>query len=158
MGQLIERAVAGDEAGLPGRLCRALCVGLGMDGASMALLTHTEARQLLCASGDEALRLEELQFESVEGPCMAASESGVPVVCMDPREYLSLWPIFGSRLREELPQVSFILALPLTPSGGTRPIGSLDLLRHTPCNLVHDTSGRRIRTGQRLGRRGGTSS
>ncbi|GAA2332650.1 hypothetical protein OKJ48_36695 [Streptomyces kunmingensis] len=131
--QLVERAAAaGEEAGLPHRLCQAMCEGLGMDGASMSLLTHTEARQLLCASGDEALRLEELQFESQEGPCMAASESGMPVVCLDPAEYLTLWPVFGSRLREELPRVALVLAVPLTPSGARKPIGAVDLLRHTP--------------------------
>ncbi|GAA2333264.1 hypothetical protein GCM10010431_65510 [Streptomyces kunmingensis] len=130
--RLVERAAAGDEAGLPGRLCRAVRDGLGMDGATMSLLTHTDARQLLCVTGDEALRLEQLQFESAEGPCMAASESGIPVVCMDPRDCLSLWPIFGSRLSEELSDIALVLAVPLIPSGGRKPVGSLDVLRHTP--------------------------
>ncbi|MEU6388041.1 GAF domain-containing protein [Streptomyces sp. NPDC046939] len=130
--RLIERAAAaGDEAGLPHRLCQAMCESLGMDGASMSLMTHTEARQLLCASGDEALRLEELQYESGEGPCMASSESGSPVICADPAEHLTEWPIFGARWREELPGVALVLALPLTPTGATKPIGSVDLFRHT---------------------------
>lgn len=132
MVRSIERAAAGDEAGLPHRLCRAMCESLGMDGAAMSLMTHTEARQLLCASGDEALRLEELQYESAEGPCMTTSETGTPVVCADPGEYLTEWPIFGSRMREELPRVALVLALPLIPSGARKPIGSVDVLRHTP--------------------------
>ncbi|MFI0242260.1 hypothetical protein [Streptomyces sp. NPDC016845] len=130
--RVMERAAAGDEAGLPNRLCHALSQSLGADGASMSLLTHTEARQVLCADGREALRLEELQFESGEGPCMAASVSGTPVVCLDPGEYLSVWPVFGSRLREELPQVALILALPLAPAGTSKPIGAVDLWRRTP--------------------------
>ncbi|WP_394425593.1 ANTAR domain-containing protein [Streptomyces sp. SGAir0957] len=63
---------------------------------------------------------------------MAASASGSPVVCLDPAEYLTLWPIFGSRLREELPRVALLLALPLTPAGAGQPIGAIDLVRHTP--------------------------
>ncbi|XIG72036.1 hypothetical protein C1N81_00535 (plasmid) [Streptomyces sp. SGAir0957] len=67
MVRAVERAAQGDEAGLPSRLCRALCEGLDVAGASMSLLTHTEARQVLGASGREALRLEELQFETGQG-------------------------------------------------------------------------------------------
>ncbi|MFI0242211.1 hypothetical protein [Streptomyces sp. NPDC016845] len=117
---------------MPHRLCRALCDSLNVAGASMSLLTHTEARQVLCASGADALRVEELQFESGQGPCMQASEYGSPVVCLDPGEYLSQWPVFGSRLREELPHVALLLALPLTPANTRQPIGAIDLVRHTP--------------------------
>ncbi|MFH9706999.1 hypothetical protein ACH4MW_00460 [Streptomyces luteogriseus] len=62
---------------LPRRLCSAACAALDADGATLSLLTDTPARRLLAASDATALRLEEIKFTVLEGPCITAAAAGV---------------------------------------------------------------------------------
>lgn len=139
---LLERAGAGDEAGLPGRLCRAVSQGLHVDGATLSLRTHTDARQVLGVYGPDALRLEQLQFEVAEGPCITAAATAVSALCTDMDSRVGPWPLFASRLREQLPQIAFVLALPLIPPRHrirtVPPVGALDLLSTTPWDARED--------------------
>ncbi|MGW7411110.1 ANTAR domain-containing protein [Streptomyces sp. NPDC054863] len=125
----VRAAADGDFAGLPQRLALALGGALGADGVTLSLATHTPDRQLLAATGPVAVRLEELQFETAEGPCMTASAQGVPVLWDDVRAQVGRWPVFGSRLREDLPQVGSIHGFPL---GVAPAVGSVDLIGFEP--------------------------
>ncbi|OUD01079.1 GAF domain-containing protein [Streptomyces swartbergensis] len=111
---------------VPRRVCGAVCEGLGMDGTTLSLLTDTPSRQLLAASDDAALLLEEIQFTVLEGPCISAARSGEPVAVNDLREELTPWPLFGATMREKLPQVGSVYALPVF--FGDYVLGTVDLL------------------------------
>ncbi|PWJ05226.1 hypothetical protein DKG34_23340 [Streptomyces sp. NWU49] len=67
-------------------MCAAVCEGLEVGGATLSLLTDIPSRQLLAASNDAALLLEEIQFTVLEGPASV------------PRKPASLWlwPICGT--------------------------------------------------------------
>ncbi|NEY32349.1 GAF domain-containing protein [Streptomyces sp. PRKS01-65] len=125
--RMVEEAAADvPVAEIPRRVCTAVCEGLGMDGATLSLLTDTPSRQLLAASNDAALLLEEIQFTVVEGPCIAAAHRGEPVAVDDLRAGVSPWPLFGAGMRERLPQVESVYALPVF--FGDYVLGSIDLL------------------------------
>jgi hypothetical protein len=129
-------AVAAEEtaqAALPGRLCAVVAEGMGCDGATLSLLTDTPSRQLLGASNEMALRLEELQFTVAEGPCITAAATGRPVIVPDLRGDVTAWPLFGSAMREQLPEVVAIHAFPLLLDGQS--LGSMDLVRLRPADV-----------------------
>ena len=134
------RLVAETAAGTPGeevprRVCAAVCEGLGVDGATLSLLTDTPSRQLLTAS-DAALLLEEIQFTVLEGPCISAAQTGEPVAVDDLRHELTPWPLFGAMACEKLPGVGSVYALPLF--FGDYVLGSVDLLATRPRALGED--------------------
>lgn len=113
--RLVTEAAAGTPGEeVPRRVCAAVCEGLGVDGATLSLLTDTPSRQLLAASDDaDALLLEEIQFTVLEGPCISAARTGEPVAVDDLRHELTPWPLFGAMAREKLPGVGSVYALPL---------------------------------------------
>ncbi|MFD6171964.1 GAF domain-containing protein [Streptomyces coeruleorubidus] len=115
---------------VPRRVCGAVRDGLGVDGTTLSLLTDTPSRQLLAASDDAALLLEEIQFTVLEGPCISAAHSGEPVAVNDLREELTPWPLFGATMREKLPQVGSVYALPVF--FGDYVLGTVDLLALRP--------------------------
>ncbi|WP_344606111.1 GAF and ANTAR domain-containing protein [Streptomyces glaucus] len=121
---------------VPRRVCAAVCEGLGMDGATLSLLTDTPSRQLLAASDDAALLLEEIQFTVLEGPCIGAARTGEPVAVDDLDGGLTPWPLFGATMRERLPQVRSVYALPLF--FGDYVLGTVDLLALRPHALDAD--------------------
>ncbi|GHE96595.1 transcriptional regulator [Streptomyces fumanus] len=125
--RLVAEVAAGTRAEeIPRRICAAVCEGLGVDGATLSLLTDTPARQLLAASDDDALVLEEIQFTVLEGPCLSAAYSGETVAVDDLRHEVTPWPLFGASVREKLPRVVSVYALPLF--FGDYVLGSVDLL------------------------------
>ncbi|WP_149828498.1 GAF and ANTAR domain-containing protein [Streptomyces tailanensis] len=135
------RLVAEAAAGTPGeevprRVCAAVCEGLGVDGATLSLLTDTPSRQLLAASDDAALLLEEIQFTVLEGPCISAAQTGEPVAVDDLGQELTPWPLFGAMAHEKLPEVGSVYALPLF--FGDYVLGSVDLLSTRPRALDED--------------------
>lgn len=115
---------------VPRRVCEAVRDGLGVDGATLSLLTDTPSRQLLAASDDAALQLEEIQFTLLEGPCIAAAQTGEPVAVHDLRHDVTPWPLFGALMREKLPQMTSVYALPLF--FGDYVLGTVDLLALRP--------------------------
>ncbi|MFF0744970.1 GAF and ANTAR domain-containing protein [Streptomyces sp. NPDC004111] len=76
-------------------------------------MPHTATAQLLCASDDTALRLEELQFEVGRGPGIACAADGQPVVVGDCRQVDPRWPVFSTVVGEQLPQVRALRAFPV---------------------------------------------
>lgn len=115
---------------VPRRVCDAVCDGLGMDGTTLSLLTDTPSRQLLAASNDAALMLEDIQFTLLEGPCISAAHTGEPVAVNDLRHELTPWPLFGAAMREKMPQVESLYALPFF--FGDYVLGTVDLLALRP--------------------------
>lgn len=136
---VLAAAAEGEVRTLPERLCEALCAALPVDGATISLLTDTPDRQLLHASGESAIRLEEVQFEAAEGPCVTAAETGRPVIVADLHGRLTEWPIFGATARQELRQIGAVYAFPMNDGTEEHPVGSVDLLRHEPWEPDEET-------------------
>jgi GAF domain-containing protein len=131
VARLVAAAAAGAApADLPRRLCAVVEAGMQVDGVTLSLLTDTPSRQLLGASNDAALKLEEIQFTVAEGPCITAAATGHPVIVSDLRRDVTPWPLFGSSMREQLPEVFAVYAFPLILGGHS--LGSMDLLRSRP--------------------------
>ncbi|MFK8848418.1 hypothetical protein [Streptomyces sp. Ac-502] len=107
-----------DHAQLPRRLCTALRQGLPVDEVALCLFTSRECRQLLGACGPAALRLEEVQFETGEGPGTEAAATGRPVLYPDLRARPMPYPFFAPRLHEEAAHVAAVYAFP-SPSAPT---------------------------------------
>ncbi|HLU58117.1 MAG TPA: GAF and ANTAR domain-containing protein [Pseudonocardia sp.] len=123
-----------DERALAETICRACVDGLDIDGASISVLTATDARETLCASDQTADVLEELQYTLNEGPCVEAATSGHPVLVPDvhDRTATARWPVFASAIGERTP-VRALFALPLR--WGAINLGVLDMYRRAPGNL-----------------------
>lgn len=83
--------------------------------------------RLIAASSGAALRLEQLQCELGEGPCVVAFQAGEPVAVADLRED-GRFPRFSERARSE--GLMGVFAYPLRDRH--RQIGALDLYRATP--------------------------
>ncbi|MFF0740647.1 GAF domain-containing protein [Streptomyces sp. NPDC004111] len=130
MHLLTEAALEPDPLRLPLRVADALCAGMGAQGAAVTLLPHTEGAQLLCASDEVALRLEELQFEVGHGPGIACAAGGTPVVIEDCRQPHPLWPLFSATVGEQLPQVRGLWAFPAL--GGDETLATIVLYRSSP--------------------------
>jgi hypothetical protein len=122
---------------LPRRLCSTVCAALGADGATLSLLTDTPARQLLGASDARALRLEEIQFTVLEGPCMTAAADGDVVAVDALEEAAARWPLFAQSMSEQLPQARAVYAFPLY--FGDYVLGTMDLLGVRPDALGETT-------------------
>jgi diguanylate cyclase (GGDEF)-like protein len=100
---------------------------LPITGAGVTLISaHTDPRYV-AASGEAALRFEELQTELGEGPCVHAFETGEVVSVPDLR-YDSRFPAFSRRAIEA--GLAAVFTFPLRH--GDRPLGALDLYRDTP--------------------------
>jgi len=129
---------------LPHALCLAVCQALTVDGVALSLFTDTPSRQLLCASNDTALRLEEIQFTVAEGPCMTAASEGVPAVASSVRQRVTPWPFFGATVVEQLPEVGTVCAFPLRIVDQT--LGSMEVFTRADDGL--DASS--MRTGAQV--------
>jgi anti-anti-sigma factor len=93
----------------------------GADGVSVTLERH--GRMTTVASSDDTvLRMDELQYETGEGPCLAAAAVGrpfhVPALADDQR-----WPNFAPRAVDE--GIASILSTPLIAD--RRPLGALNV-------------------------------
>lgn len=69
-----------DTAVLLDTLCREAVVILGVSGVGVMLEDHRGDLRFVAASDDTVRTIESLQIEMGEGPCLAAYESGKPVV------------------------------------------------------------------------------
>ncbi len=123
-----------DDRVLARTICRACVDGLDVDGASLSVLTATEARETLSATDGTAELLEDLQFTLNEGPCVEAAMSGNPVLVPDVQHTTDTarWPVFAGAVGERT-DVRALFALPL--QWGAINLGVLDLYRRMPGNL-----------------------
>ncbi|GAA0895658.1 GAF domain-containing protein [Pseudonocardia zijingensis] len=132
----VARDSSGDRA-LAGTICRACIAGLDVDGASISVLTATDARETLSATDPTADMLEELQFTLNEGPCVEAARTGHPVLVPDVQDTTATarWPVFAEAVGERT-AVRALFALPL--QWGAINLGVLDLYRRRPGNLADE--------------------
>lgn len=121
---------------VPRRLCAVLSRALPVDAVTVSLLTDTPSRQLLCASNQMAVILEEVQFTVVEGPCITAAAGGEPVHLIDWGSGARPWPLSAPALWERCPDIAAVHAFPLGAGDGV--LGSLDLVSRTPGGMPAD--------------------
>jgi hypothetical protein len=123
-----------DDRALAGTICWACVDGLDVDGASISVLTATDARETLAATDETADLLEELQFTLNEGPCLESAMTGHPVLVPDVQHTTDTarWPVFAAAVGEQT-AVRALFALPL--QWGAINLGVLDLYRRLPGNL-----------------------
>ncbi|MGC9497707.1 GAF and ANTAR domain-containing protein [Streptomyces sp. WG7] len=118
---------------VPGRLCGAAVRLLPVTGAS-ASLRGDGVPVRLCASGDRASYLAEIQATLGDGPCVSAAESGAPVLACDLTAGADAgrWPVFAQQATAV--GIRAVYALPLGSDAVC--LGTLDLYRDTPGGLT----------------------
>jgi GAF domain/ANTAR domain len=123
-----------DDRALAATICGACVDWLDVDGASISVLTATDARETLSATDDTAEVLEELQFTLNEGPCLEAATTGSPVLVPDVQDTTDTaqWPVFATAVGERT-DARALFALPL--QWGAINLGVLDLYRRAPGSL-----------------------
>ncbi|MEU3537948.1 ANTAR domain-containing protein [Streptomyces paromomycinus] len=104
-----------------------------MEEVSLCLSTGPATQQMLGTCGPTALCLEEVQFETGEGPGTDAVTTGLPVLYPDLRTQPMPYPFFAPRLHEEAADVAAVYAFPLTL--GTHTFGTAQCLRFAPLRL-----------------------
>jgi hypothetical protein len=92
-----------DDRGLARTICEACVNGLNIDGASISVLTVTDARETLSATNRTAQLLEDLQFTLNDGPCVEAALTGDPVLVPDVQDPTDTarWPAFAAAVMEQ---------------------------------------------------------
>lgn len=122
----------------PEHICRSCVAHLAISGAGIALVTAERNRGVVCATDEAAARIEELQFDLGEGPCVDAVMAGGPVLIPDLDHSSGVdparWPMFRDASRAA--GVRAVFAFPLRIGGIT--VGVLDLYRDTPGDLDDD--------------------
>ncbi|WP_242441060.1 GAF and ANTAR domain-containing protein [Streptomyces sp. CB02923] len=108
-----------------------------MDDVSLCLATASADRQLLAATGPAALRLEEVQYETGEGPGPEAAATGRAVLYPDVRAHPMPYPFFAPRLHEELDHAGAVCAFPLNL--GPHTLATADCLCYEPLRLDDDS-------------------
>lgn len=137
----LARAIARDpDQPLPLRLCRASVEILDMDGGSIVLGQHPQ-RMLMCATDDDAFRLDEAHEVLGEGPATDAYHSGQPVSAVMHAEESHRWPMFGIAAIDIFGAVR-LYALPMR--AGTSVLGMLMLYQRGIGPVVDDLSVARI--------------
>ncbi|MEE4543490.1 GAF domain-containing protein [Streptomyces sp. V4-01] len=114
-------------------MCAVLADGLPVDAVTLSLLTDTPARQLLCASNDMAIALEEVQFTVAEGPCITAAATGETVHLTELAAETERWPLFVTALREKQPEIGAVHAFPMWL--GDYVLGAMDLACRDPAGM-----------------------
>ncbi|MFC7013220.1 GAF and ANTAR domain-containing protein [Streptomyces viridiviolaceus] len=126
---------------VPGRLCAMAVRLLPVTGASASLRSDGVPVRL-CASGERASYLAEIQATLGDGPCVRAGETGAPVLACDLTAGADAgrWPVFAQQATAV--GVRAVYALPLGDDSVC--VGTLDLYRDTPGRLT----GAQLRTAR----------
>ncbi|MFG3099768.1 GAF and ANTAR domain-containing protein [Streptomyces sp. NPDC048182] len=123
---------------VPVRLCRLAPRLLPVSGASASLRGESVPVRL-CASGERASRLAEIQATLGDGPCVSAIAARAPVLASDLSSGADAdrWPVFAQQATAV--GVQAVYALPL--GSDTVCVGTLDLYRDTPGGLTRGQLG-----------------
>ncbi len=113
-------------------LCRAAARRLGVDGASVAVMSSPAASEPLFASDEVSARLEELQFATGEGPCADDFRFGSPMLIPDLGSVAARWPVFVPAAAAAGAGAMF--AFPL--QAGAIRVGVLSMYRRQPRPLA----------------------
>ncbi len=103
--------------------------------AGVTMISPGEHPRFVAASSDFALKLERIQSELAQGPCMTAYERGAAVEVPDLQQE-RLFPLFQPKALEA--GLAAVFAFPLR--NGHSQMGALDLYRDTPGRLDAATS------------------
>ncbi|WP_194409995.1 GAF and ANTAR domain-containing protein [Microbacterium cremeum] len=107
-----------------------------VDGASVSTLGDVLGTGIVSATGADARRLDELQFDLGEGPCWDAMRRGEPVGEPDlARGGARRWPAFAPAASEGVPAAS-IYAFPVAV--GSLRFGAVDLFTRQRLTLSSD--------------------
>jgi hypothetical protein len=118
----------GREAGTA-RLCAVCATATGVTGAGITLMPEGVLGGPVCASDAVALRLERLQFDLTEGPCVDAYRLDVPVLEPDLRSVSTgRWLAFRVAAAEAGARAVFGFPMHI---GAVR-LGSVNLYRDRP--------------------------
>jgi hypothetical protein len=128
-----------------------LCVGsvehLSASGAGVSVVTDTGMRDVVFATDDVSVAIEELQVSLGEGPCIDAWAARRPIIEPDlSRASLERWPIFAPAARAA--GAAAVFALPLQV--GAARIGALDIYRATPGGLSPADIDDAVRLGEAM--------
>lgn len=93
----------------------------GANGVSVSLERHGKLRTV-AATNDTVLQMDHHQYESGEGPCVAAAAEG-DTFLIDSLAEEARWPTFVPEATQQ--GIKSILSTPLIP--GDRPIGALNI-------------------------------
>jgi hypothetical protein len=109
-------------------VCTAAARNLGVDGASVTLVSGVLAGEPLFASDELSARLEELQFTTGEGPGADEFWLGSPVLIADLDSAVARWPGFVPEAIAAGARAMFVLPL----QAGAIRVGVLSLYRAVP--------------------------
>jgi hypothetical protein len=113
-------------------VCRAAVRWLGVDGASVTVVSVLGAREPLFASDQLSARLEELAFTMGEGPGMADFRLGSPILIPDLESEAAQWPGFVAAALAAGARAVFSLPL----QAGAIRVGMLSVYRLLPGPLA----------------------
>lgn len=126
-GAAIEELSSAHENGTS--LCDPFLRVLPITGISISTLGGPFGSETVCASDEQAARLDELQFDLGEGPCWDAMSTRRPVLTPDLHGAVpSSWPVFLQSIGDA--PVGALHAFPLTL--GSLDIGAVDLYSRQP--------------------------
>jgi hypothetical protein len=124
---------AGDSDPLTAQLCGAAANLVCVSGAAVVVMSGHERPETVCASGDLAASLAEMEFALGEGPALEAHSSGRPV--LEPELAAGQrWPAFSEGALAEGAQAVFAFPLQL----GAIRLGALALCQTEPGALDTD--------------------
>jgi hypothetical protein len=129
--EILATVLSQSTSGTPVTACLVNLCGhdLPVTGVGLALMTDEGPAGTVAATDDTALELEDLQFTLGEGPCVAASTTGRPVLQPELSRTAPLrWPAFAAGA--EAAGLAAVFALPLQV--GAIRLGVLDLYRTIP--------------------------
>ena len=130
--------VAADKPRLGGllqRLCRAAAGALPATGVGVSVLSGTGSQVTAFGSSTTAEEIEELQFVLGEGPCLAAYDSGRPVLVPDLATAGRLmWPGYAPAAQGH--GIAAVFAFPLRV--GASRLGALDVYQASAGPLLED--------------------
>ena len=114
-------------------LCDPFVGGVGVSGAVISTLGNPLGSQTVCASGDVAARIDEIQIDLGEGPCWEALRTRRPVLESDLQGAGGAgWPGAHEALRAL--DIGALYAFPLFV--GDLGVGSVDLYSRSPRRLT----------------------
>jgi hypothetical protein len=123
-------AAGGPRAALA--VCRAVVAWLPMTGAAITLMSGPDGQEPVCATDAGAARIDELQFDLADGPCVESFRTGRAVLVADIADPADgRWPVFAAAAAETGARGMFVFPLRV----GAARLGVLDCYRDTPGSL-----------------------
>lgn len=125
-----------EHAGSPDDYSESFLTVFPVDGASVSTLGDVLGTEIVSATGADARRLDELQFDLGEGPCWDALRLGAPVGELDLVDGgMRRWPAFAAAASAKVSAAS-IYAFPVAV--GSLRFGAVDLFARQRLTLSSD--------------------